>query len=179
MFFYILALLLPLVSIAIASPLVGPSGVIVPICDALNNLTTSVTAMQNACESFHATPSKELAEDVIAFIFKIDSQLESGADVCPSATLSDMDTRTVVDTLVDTDTLAGKLLNFILTLTSDFESVCFTRKFCVAFRTIRPKKIHLMDKISACSSDKYKDQVEKINDAFLALMTKVEEAYCD
>lgn len=61
MFFRILALL-PLASLAIANHLVGRSDVIVPVCNALDNMTTTVIAMRNACEEFHATPTKDMAE---------------------------------------------------------------------------------------------------------------------
>ncbi|KAK0216697.1 hypothetical protein EDD85DRAFT_1029704 [Armillaria nabsnona] len=124
-------------------------------------MNTTVIETQNVCEEFHATPTKDMAEDIITFIFNIDSQLESGADVCPRKVLSNADTQILVDTLMHTDGLAAELLDFILTLTSDFESVCFTRKFCVSFQSIRARKIHFMDKVSACSADDYRIKSER------------------
>ncbi|KAK0433085.1 hypothetical protein EV421DRAFT_1910388 [Armillaria borealis] len=178
MFFRILALL-PLVSLVTANSFVGRSSVVDPVRNDINNMTITVTSMENACKVFQSMPTKDSATTIMNIGIRLDLQIVSATNDCPGAVVSRDDTQILVNALENLlNNFIKPLFILVLELKSAIEEVDFEGQFCVAIEAIITSTTAFMDEVYTCGADEYKDQLGEMRDEVLAEMAQVKASYC-
>ncbi|KAK0457220.1 uncharacterized protein EV420DRAFT_1748753 [Desarmillaria tabescens] len=176
MFSRILALL-PLVSLAVANPLVARSEVDA-LKSALDGMASTVGDISTAVDAFESNVDSTHAFAVGSASQKLDNQIKEAIPLVPTHVVSDADGETICAAFTDFLPSLVDAFDKIVGCKSDFVAVHVVPFVCQIVEELAKDNAVFVSDLMAATPSAYKDCAQELSDTVSAETAKVQAAYC-